>query len=93
MTQTSLAITHLHARDLKQAAALGRDALRTAATLDSTIVLERLRTLQRQVHRLRSASPTWPTSTTGSPTSAPAPPDNGPTTPSCNSAGSTAPFR
>ncbi|MGH3566655.1 MAG: hypothetical protein ACRDRH_11610 [Pseudonocardia sp.] len=57
MTQTSLAITHLHGGDLEQAAVLGRDALRTAATLDSTIVLERLRTLQRQVHPLRSTSP------------------------------------
>jgi len=57
VTQTSLAITHLHGGDLEQAAVLGRDALRTAATLDSTIVLERLRTLQRQVHPLRSASP------------------------------------
>ncbi|MGH3569395.1 MAG: hypothetical protein ACRDRH_25915 [Pseudonocardia sp.] len=57
MGQTNLAITHLHGRDLEQAAALGRDALRTAATLDSTIVLERLRTLQRQVHPLRSTSP------------------------------------
>ncbi|MGQ0777842.1 MAG: hypothetical protein ACT4NY_26105 [Pseudonocardiales bacterium] len=57
MSQTDLAITHLSARDLEQAAALGRDALRTAANLDSTIILERLRTLQRQVHPLRSASP------------------------------------
>ncbi|MGH3940621.1 MAG: hypothetical protein ACRDTG_18690, partial [Pseudonocardiaceae bacterium] len=57
LVQTGLALTHLHSRDLEQAAAFGRDALRTAATLDSTITLERLRTLQRQVHPLRSTSP------------------------------------
>ncbi|MGH3914826.1 MAG: hypothetical protein ACRDTC_15675, partial [Pseudonocardiaceae bacterium] len=57
LVQTDLAITHLHTRELEQAAAFGRDALRTAATLDSTITLERLRTLHRQVHPLRSASP------------------------------------
>lgn len=57
MHQTNLAIIHLHGRDPEQAVAFGRDALRTAATLDSTIVLERLRTLQRQMRPLRSASP------------------------------------
>jgi hypothetical protein len=56
VTQTDLAITHLLGRDLEQAAALGRDALRTATNLSSTITVERLRTLQRQVHPLRSAS-------------------------------------
>ncbi|MFN2494905.1 MAG: hypothetical protein ABR608_03210 [Pseudonocardiaceae bacterium] len=56
VTQTDLALTHLHSRDLEQAAAFGRDALRTAANLSSTITLERLRTLQRQVALLRSAS-------------------------------------
>ncbi|MGH3913075.1 MAG: hypothetical protein ACRDTC_06655 [Pseudonocardiaceae bacterium] len=55
--QTDLAIISLHGRDLEQAAAFGRDALRSAADLDSTITLERLRTLQRQVHPLRSAAP------------------------------------
>jgi len=57
VTQTDLARTHLLGRDLEQAAALGRDALRTAATLSSTITVDRLLTLQRQVHLLRSASP------------------------------------
>ncbi|MGH3838118.1 MAG: hypothetical protein ACRDSF_20845, partial [Pseudonocardiaceae bacterium] len=57
VTQTDLALTHLHGRDLEQAAAFGRDALRTATNLSSTITQERLRTLQRQVHPLRSASP------------------------------------
>jgi hypothetical protein len=40
-----------------RAAAFGRDALRTATNLSSTITLERLHTLQRQVAPLRSASP------------------------------------
>ncbi|MGH3932934.1 MAG: hypothetical protein ACRDTF_23505, partial [Pseudonocardiaceae bacterium] len=57
VVQTDLAITHIQGRDPEQAAAFGRDALRTAATLSSTITVERLRTLQRQVHPLRSASP------------------------------------
>ena len=57
VTQTDLALTHLLARDLEQAAVFGRDALRTAANLSSTITVERLRTLHRQVHPLRSASP------------------------------------
>jgi hypothetical protein len=57
VVQNDLALTHLHARDLEQTAALSRDALRTAANLSSTITVERLRTLQRQVQPLRSASP------------------------------------
>jgi hypothetical protein len=57
VTQTDLALTHLLGRDLEQAAALGRDALRTATNLSATITVERLRTLQRQAHPLRSASP------------------------------------
>lgn len=57
VTQTDLALTHLLGRDLEQAAALGRDALRTATNLSSTITVERLRTLQQRVHSLRSASP------------------------------------
>ncbi|MGH3567039.1 MAG: hypothetical protein ACRDRH_13595 [Pseudonocardia sp.] len=55
--QTDLAIAHLLARDPEQAAAFGRDALRTAADVSSTITVDRLRTLQRQVHPLRTASP------------------------------------
>jgi hypothetical protein len=84
VTQTDLALTHLLARDLEQAAVFGRDALRTAANLSSTITVERLRTLHRQVHPLRSASPTWPTSTTGSPASSPVPPSDSPTTTPCD---------
>lgn len=57
VTQTDLALTHLRSRDLEQAAALGRDALRTADALNSTIIVERLRTLQRQTQPLRSNSP------------------------------------
>lgn len=56
VTQTGLALTHLHGRDLEQAAALGRDALRTATNVSSTTTVERLRTLQRQVPPLRSTS-------------------------------------
>ncbi len=55
--QTDLASAHLLGRDLEQAATFGRDALRTAAEVSSNRVLERLRTLQRQVAALRSASP------------------------------------
>ncbi|MGH4019176.1 MAG: hypothetical protein ACRDT0_08055 [Pseudonocardiaceae bacterium] len=57
LAQTDLAITHLLGRDLEQAAKFGRDALRTAAEVSSTRTLDRLRTLQRQVQPLRSASP------------------------------------
>ncbi|MGH3873915.1 MAG: hypothetical protein ACRDSR_26185, partial [Pseudonocardiaceae bacterium] len=42
---------------LEQAAASGRAALRTAAEVSSTRTLDSLRTLQRQVRPLRSASP------------------------------------
>jgi hypothetical protein len=55
--QTDLASAHLAGRDLEQAAALGRDALRTAAEVSSNLTLDRLRTLQRQAAPLRSASP------------------------------------
>jgi hypothetical protein len=48
---------HTVGHDLKQAAALGRDALRTAAEVSSTLALDGLRTLQRQAAPLRSASP------------------------------------
>lgn len=55
--QADLASAHLLRHDLEHAAALGRDALRTAAEVSSPRLLDRLRTLQRQVHPLRSASP------------------------------------
>ncbi len=55
--QTDLARAHLLDRNLEQAAASGRDALRTAAEVSSTRTLDRLRTLQRQMQPRRSASP------------------------------------
>jgi hypothetical protein len=54
--QTDLAGTHLVDRDFEQAAALGRDALRTAAQVSSARTLERLRVLQRQIQPLRATS-------------------------------------
>ncbi|MGH3721825.1 MAG: hypothetical protein ACRDRI_23865 [Pseudonocardiaceae bacterium] len=55
--QTDLAGTHLLGRDFEQAAAVGRDALRTAAQVNSARTLDRLRTLQRQIQPLRAGSP------------------------------------
>ncbi|MGH3874833.1 MAG: hypothetical protein ACRDSR_25575, partial [Pseudonocardiaceae bacterium] len=55
--QTDLAGAYLLGRDFEQAAALGRDALRTAAQVSSTRTLDRLHTLQRQIQPLRTASP------------------------------------
>lgn len=54
--QTDLAGAHLVGRDFEQAAALGRDAVRTAAQVSSTRTLDRLRTLQRQIRPLRVGS-------------------------------------
>jgi tetratricopeptide (TPR) repeat protein len=53
---TLLAGIHLQGRDLEQAAAYGRDALRAATTLSSTVATDRLRTLHRQVAPLRAVS-------------------------------------
>jgi hypothetical protein len=47
--EADLAAAHLVGRDYEQAAALGCDAVRTAARLSSTRVLDRLRTLHHQV--------------------------------------------
>ncbi len=55
--QTDLACAHLVGRDVEQAAALGRDAVRTAAQVSSARTLDRLRTLQRRIHPLRAGSP------------------------------------
>ncbi|HKR49681.1 MAG TPA: hypothetical protein VJT72_08905 [Pseudonocardiaceae bacterium] len=55
--QIDLAGAHLLGRDFEQAAALGRDALRTAAQVSSTRTLDRLHTLQRQIQPLRTGSP------------------------------------
>ncbi|MGB3438208.1 MAG: hypothetical protein WBA97_05585 [Actinophytocola sp.] len=54
--QTDLAIAHLVGQDYEHAAALGRDAVRTAAEVSSTRTLDRLRTLQRRVRPLRDSS-------------------------------------
>jgi len=55
--QTDLASVHLVGRDYEHAAALGRDAVRTAAQVSSTRTLDRLRTLQRQARPMRTMSP------------------------------------
>lgn len=55
--QTDLAGAHLVGRDFEQAAALGRDAVRTAAQVSSTCTLDRLQTLQRQIQPLCAGSP------------------------------------
>jgi hypothetical protein len=55
--QIDLAGAHLLGNDREQAAAVGRDALRTAAQVSSARTLDRLRTLQRQARPLRAGSP------------------------------------
>ncbi|MGH3832019.1 MAG: hypothetical protein ACRDRS_16480, partial [Pseudonocardiaceae bacterium] len=55
--QTNLAITHLSGRDLEQAAAAGRYALRSAADVSSTMITQRLSTLHRHIQPLRAGSP------------------------------------
>lgn len=56
VVQTDLARAYLLGRDLDQSAAFGRDALRTAAELDSTIIKERMRSLHRQIRPLCPSS-------------------------------------
>jgi hypothetical protein len=55
--QTDLATAHLVGRDYEHAAAIGRDAVRTAGQVSSTRTLDRLRTLQRKVRSLHDRSP------------------------------------
>jgi hypothetical protein len=55
--QTEVATAYFVGRDFERAAAFGRDAVRTAAQVSSTRALDRLRTLQRRVRRLRTSSP------------------------------------
>jgi hypothetical protein len=55
--EADLTAAHLVGRDYEQAAALGRDAVRTAAQLSSTRALDRLRTLHHQIQPLRHSSP------------------------------------
>lgn len=54
--QTDLATAYLVGRDYEHVAVLGRAAVRTAAQVSSTRAIDRLRTLQRQVHPLRTSS-------------------------------------
>ncbi len=54
--QIDLARAHLAGHDLEQAAALGREGLRTAAEVNSSLMRDGLRTLQRQVRPLRAGS-------------------------------------
>ncbi|MFI6031876.1 hypothetical protein [Amycolatopsis magusensis] len=54
--QTDLATAHLIGGDFEQAAAFGRDAVRSTRQVHSLRARERLRTLQRQIRPLRSAS-------------------------------------
>jgi len=54
--QTDLATAHLAGGDYEHAAALGRDAVRTAAEVSSVRTLDRLRTLQRRVRPIRNRS-------------------------------------
>lgn len=57
LVQTHMAITHLRGRDLEQAAAYGRNALRTAIDVSSTMITQRLGTLHRQIQPLQADSP------------------------------------
>ena len=54
--QTDLATVHLVGRELERAAAVGHDALSTAADIRSARIVDRIRTLQRQIEPLRSGS-------------------------------------
>jgi hypothetical protein len=54
--QTDLATAHLVNGDHEHAAALGRDAVRTAAEVSSTRTFDRLRTLQRRIRPLSARS-------------------------------------
>jgi hypothetical protein len=55
--QTYIATHHLFGRDLEQAAAYGRDALRSATDVSSTMITQRLGTLYRRIQPLRPSSP------------------------------------
>lgn len=55
--ESDLAAAYLAGRDYEQAAAVGREAVRTATQINSTRTLDCLRTLRRQVQPLRSSSP------------------------------------
>jgi hypothetical protein len=57
LVQTHIALAHLCGRDLEQAAAYGRDALRSATDVSSTMITQRLGTLHRHIQPLRASSP------------------------------------
>ena len=57
LVQSHVALAHLRSRDLEQAAAYGREALRSATDVSSTMIAQRLRTLHLQVLPLRADSP------------------------------------
>ncbi|MGH3940035.1 MAG: hypothetical protein ACRDTG_15665 [Pseudonocardiaceae bacterium] len=57
LVQTHVALTHLRNRDLEQAAVYGRDALRSATDVNSTMITQRLHTLHRQIQPLCASSP------------------------------------
>jgi hypothetical protein len=57
LVQTHVALAHLRSRDWEQAAAYGRDALRSATDVTSTMITQRLRTLHRHLQPLRADSP------------------------------------
>ena len=57
LVQTHIALAHLRNRDLEQAAAYGRDALRSATDVSSTMITQRLGTLHRHIQPLRASSP------------------------------------
>jgi hypothetical protein len=54
--QTDLAAVHLVGRELERAATLGHDALGTAEDIRSTRIVDRIRTLKRQIDPLRGGS-------------------------------------
>jgi hypothetical protein len=54
--QTDLAAVHLVGRELERAATLGHDALSTATDIRSTRIVDRIRTLKRQIDPLRGGS-------------------------------------
>ncbi|MGH3908441.1 MAG: hypothetical protein ACRDTE_30280 [Pseudonocardiaceae bacterium] len=57
LLQSWVALAHLRGRDLEQAAASGRDALRGATDVSSTMLVQRLRTLHRHIQPVRAGSP------------------------------------
>lgn len=66
IVQTDLATAYVVGRNYEQAAAVGRDAVRTAAQVSSVRTLDRLRTLQRKSGRFVEARTTSANSTTES---------------------------